>query len=84
MISTTIKRPIFKTFHFVDLFVIGLIGFLIYGSVLTAQRWTGELQPRIDIELSYWALPKYGILSLTRASLAYLLSLLFSLIFRLS
>lgn len=81
MISTTIKRPIFKTFHFVDLFVIGLIGFLIYGSVLTAQRWTGELQPRIDIELSYWALPKYGILSLTRASLAYLLSLLFSLIF---
>lgn len=61
--------------------MIGLIGFLIYGSVLTAQRWTGELQPRIDIELSYWALPKYGILSLTRASLAYFLSLLFSLTF---
>ncbi len=58
----------------------GIIGFLIYGSVLTAQRWTGELQPRIDIELSYWALPKYGILSLTRASLAYLLSLFSSLV----
>lgn len=58
----------------------GIIGFLIYGSVLTAQRWTGELQPRIDIELSYWALPKYGILSLTRASLAYLLSLFTSLV----
>ena len=81
MITTTVKRPIFRTFHFVDLFVIGLIGFLIYGSVLTAQRWTGDLQPNIEIELSYYALPKYGILSLTRASLAYLLSLLFSLTF---
>jgi len=81
VISTTIKRPIFKTFHFVDLFVIGLVGFLIYGSVLTAQRWTGELQPSITIDLSFSVLPKYGIYSLFRASLAYLFSLSFSLVF---
>ncbi len=80
MISTSINRPIFKVFHFIDLFVIGLLGFLIYGSVVTAQRWTGELQPNITIELTYAALPKYFIYSLFRASLAYLLSLLFSLI----
>lgn len=79
MISTSVNRPIFRAFHLVDLFVLGLIAFLIYGSVVTAQRWSGELQPNINIDLSFWALPQYGIYSLFRASLAYLLSLVFSL-----
>jgi NitT/TauT family transport system permease protein len=80
MISTSIKRPILRTFHFVDLVVIGLLAFLIYGSVVTAQRWSGELQPNISIDLSFSALPLYGIYSLFRASLAYGFSLLFSLV----
>ncbi|MEY4616472.1 MAG: hypothetical protein RJB66_1432 [Pseudomonadota bacterium] len=81
MISTSVKRPNFRNFHFVDLIVVGLLTFLIYGSVVTAQRWSGELQPEFTIDLSFSALPLYGIYSLFRASLAYLLSLLFSLVF---
>lgn len=81
MISTSVKRPIFRAFHFVDLVVIGLLAFLIYGAVVTAQRWSGELQTQITIDLSFSALPLYGTYSLFRASLAYLLSLVFSLVF---
>jgi NitT/TauT family transport system permease protein len=81
VISTSVKRPIFRDFHFVDLFVLGLLAFLIYGSVVTAQRWSGELQTNINIDLSFSALPEYGTYSLFRASLAYLFSLSFSLVF---
>lgn len=80
MISTSINRPIFRAFHLVDLFVLGLIAFLIYGSAATVQRWSGELQPITTIDLSFSALPQYGIYSLFRASIAYLLSLLSSLL----
>lgn len=79
MISTSINRPIIKAFHLVDLFFLGLIGFLIYGTIVTAQRWVGDYQPITEIDLSFSALPKYFIYSLFRASLAYLFSLLFSL-----
>ncbi len=81
VISTSVNRPIFRAFHLVDLIVVGMLAFLIYGSVVTAQRWSGELQPNISIELSFAALPQYGIYSLFRASLAYVLSLVFSLVF---
>lgn len=47
---------------------------------MTAQRWSGELQPTINIDLSASALPLYAVYSLFRASLAYLFSLLFSLV----
>lgn len=49
--------------------------------MVTATRWTGELQPKFVIDLSFTALPLYGVYSLFRASIAYLLSLLFSLTF---
>lgn len=68
-------------FHAVDLFVLGLLAFVIYGCVTTAQRWVGSLQVNTVIELSVLSLPKYGVYSLFRASIAYILSLTFSLIF---
>jgi NitT/TauT family transport system permease protein len=64
-----------------DLLVIGLFIFLLYGSVITAQRWSSELQPDIHIDLSYSSLFLYSVYSLFRASLAYVLSLIFTLVF---
>jgi NitT/TauT family transport system permease protein len=81
VISTSIKRPIFRNFHVVDIFVLGLLAFLIYGSVVTAQRWTGPFKADYDIDLSFSSLPRYGIYSLFRACIAYGFSLIFSLVF---
>jgi len=64
-----------------DVLVIGLFVFLIYGSVMTAERWNGELQPAFTIDLSYSSLFLYSVYSLFRASLAYVLSLGFTLVF---
>ena len=64
-----------------DLLVLGLFVFLLYGSVITAQRWHAGLQPDITIELNYSSLALYSIYSLFRALIAYLISLLFTLLF---
>lgn len=63
-----------------DFLVIGFFIFLIYGSVLTAQRWSADLQTQTQIDLDFGSLPLYGIYSLFRASIAYFLSLTFSLV----
>ena len=64
-----------------DICVLGLFIFLLYGTVVTAQRWHGGLQTDTEINLSYGSLAVYSILSLFRALIAYCLSLLFTLVF---
>jgi NitT/TauT family transport system permease protein len=64
-----------------DLLVVGLFVFFLYGSVVTAQRWNGVLQPDVHIDLSYSSLFIYSVYSLFRASIAYFLSLAFTLVF---
>lgn len=54
---------------------------LVYAVIGLAHRWTGELRPTIDIDLSPWALPKYTIYSLSRGLIAYALSLIFTLVY---
>ena len=64
-----------------DLFVIALFVFFLYGSIVTAQRWNANLQPDFSIDLGTSSLLLYTVYSLFRASIAYLLSLSFTLVF---
>lgn len=64
-----------------DLLVIGLVVFLLYGSIVTAERWNANLQPDFSIDLDVSSLLLYSVYSVFRASIAYLFSLAFTLVF---
>src|SRR5580704_5467645 len=65
----------------IDVFiVVGLAG-LLYGLSRVGVEWTGELLPKVDIDPSPWALPRYAFFSLSRGAFAYVLSLGFTLVY---
>ncbi len=65
----------------VELFALGLVGLVLGMIVLEAKQVTRPFQATVHIDLSYWALPKYTLLSLARGFCAYGLSLIFTLIY---
>jgi NitT/TauT family transport system permease protein len=65
----------------VDLLLAGGLAAAIYGLVGLAREWTGVLRPVVEIDLSLGALPRYALLSLSRGLAAYVLSLLFTLVY---
>jgi NitT/TauT family transport system permease protein len=65
----------------VDLLVMVSLGGLLFGLIDLAREWTGELRPKVDIDLSPWALPHYTFYSLTRGLIAYGMSLGFTLVY---
>jgi NitT/TauT family transport system permease protein len=62
------------------LLLVGLAA-LIGGVAALARRWEAPLRPTVEIDLSGWALPVYTALSLARGIAAYLLSLIFTLVY---
>ena len=64
-----------------DLALVAGLGGTIFGLVRLAQEWTGALRPTVEIALSIRALPGYALLSLSRGLAAYVLSLLFTLVY---
>jgi NitT/TauT family transport system permease protein len=54
---------------------------LFYGILLVGKNWLGPFTPEMEISRSPWALPGYAALSLLRISVAYALSLLFTLVY---
>ncbi len=62
-----------------DLCVMVLLAAGLFGVLQVAKHWEAPLQPRVDINLSIWALPGYTALSLLRGFTAYGLSLAFAL-----
>lgn len=50
-----------------------------FGVLRLAQEWTGVYRPAVEIDLSFRALPRYALLSLSRGLAAYALSLGFTL-----
>jgi NitT/TauT family transport system permease protein len=54
---------------------------LLYGIVEAAREWTAIHRPRIEIDLSPWALPQYAFFSLSRGLAAYGLSFVFTLVY---
>src|ERR1017187_7056625 len=54
---------------------------LFYGTMEVARTWWGPFTPRVEISHSLWALPVYAGYSLLRISVAYFLSLGFTLVY---
>jgi NitT/TauT family transport system permease protein len=75
------KAPIPTFAWWVDVVIILVIVAAAYGIVVAASRWATPLTPATHISLSPSALPIYAGLSTFRMAAAYLLSLLFSLIY---
>jgi NitT/TauT family transport system permease protein len=65
----------------VDLFLIATLAALVGGVVVLAQRWNAPIRTETPIDLDPSALPGYTLLSLSRGFAAYLLSLVFTLIY---
>ena len=64
-----------------DVLILVAVGALVAGVVALAQRWEAPIRPTVEIDLSPWALPGYTLLSLSRGFAAYLLSLVFTLVY---
>lgn len=67
--------------RWVDLVLIAVLVAAAYGIVAAASRWAAPMTPSVEIDLSPRALPSYAGLSTLRMALAYLLSLVFSLVY---
>jgi len=65
----------------VDVVILVVVGALVAGVVGLAQRWHAPIRPTVEIDLSPRALPGYTLLSLSRGFAAYLLSLVFTLVY---
>lgn len=76
------QRTVFsqRFFSMADLLILMVMGTAIYGVVSMGREWQGEFHPVTTISLSFWALPKYALLSAMRGVVAYVISLLFTLI----
>lgn len=69
-----------RYFSVPDLVILLLIATLIYGVFAIAHEWRSEFHPITQIELSFWSLPYYTLLSASRGVAAYLISLVFTLV----
>lgn len=78
-IRPNIKLP--SAFSLVDVVVLAALGATVYGLVSIGSEWSGVLRPTVEINLSPWALPQYTMFSLFRGFAAYVLSLVFTLIY---
>jgi NitT/TauT family transport system permease protein len=65
----------------VDFLFLGLVGGALGLLLLVGQQFSSKYHQALVINLSFWALPRYTILSLGRGFAAYLLSLLFTLVY---
>jgi NitT/TauT family transport system permease protein len=70
-----------RRFSWVDLFVAIALAGLLYGVVELASQWRAPHQSGVVIDLSPWALPWYTFLSLSRGLIAYVISLVFTLVY---
>jgi NitT/TauT family transport system permease protein len=54
---------------------------LFYGVLVVGRTWLGPFTPEVEISRSPWALPAYAGYSLLRITIAYVLSLAFTLVY---
>jgi NitT/TauT family transport system permease protein len=64
-----------------DLLVVAGLAGLLYGLLDFGRTLTVEHRPKVEIDLSPWALPHYTFLSLSRGVVAYAFSLIFTLFY---
>jgi NitT/TauT family transport system permease protein len=65
----------------IELLILGAIASIFFALVTMTHQWVAPLQTAVTINLSFWALPKYTLMSLARGFAAYILSLGFTLIY---
>ena len=73
--------PLERSAWWIDLLILVGLAATVAGVVALAHRWRAPLRPTVDIDLSLWSLPKYTLLSLARGVAAYVLSLVFTLVY---
>jgi NitT/TauT family transport system permease protein len=66
---------------YIDVALILAVVAAIYGVILAAARWTAAATPNVPIDLSYRTLPLYAGLSTLRMAIAYLIALVFSIVY---
>src|SRR6202050_1690442 len=70
-----------ETSHLPDALMFAAAIALFYGVLVVARTWLGPFTPSGEISRSPWALPGYAALSLLRITIAYILSLAFTLVY---
>ena len=75
------QLPHIETSHLPDVIMFGAGIALFYGVVTVGRSWLGPFTPTVEISRSLWALPAYAGYSLLRITIAYVLSLGFTLVY---
>jgi NitT/TauT family transport system permease protein len=75
------QLPHIETSHLPDVITFGAGIALFYGVVTVGRSWLGPFTPTVEISRSLWALPAYAGYSLLRITIAYVLSLGFTLVY---
>src|SRR5579871_4711663 len=73
--------PTFEISYLPDVLMFGAGIALFYGLLVVGRTWLGPFTPEVEISRSPWALPAYAGYSLLRITVAYLLSLAFTLVY---
>jgi NitT/TauT family transport system permease protein len=64
-----------------DFIVVAALGGLIYWLAVISREWGGHVQPVTTIHTEFRYLPLYTLFSLTRGLVAYLISLIFTIVY---
>jgi len=75
------QLPAIEGSYLPDLLMFGGAIALFYGVLVVGRTWLGPFTPEVEISRSPWALPAYAGYSLLRITLAYALSLGFTLVY---
>jgi NitT/TauT family transport system permease protein len=75
------QLPHLETSHLPDVIMFGAGIALFYAVVTVGRAWFGPFTPTVEISRSLWALPAYAGYSLLRITIAYVLSLAFTLVY---
>src|SRR5512141_398190 len=70
-----------RNIDWTDLLILVALGGVLFGVIALGREFTGELRPAVNIDLSPLALPRYAFFSLCRGLIAYLISLVFTLLY---
>ena len=73
--------PQLETSHLPDALMFAAVFALFYGTLVVARTWLGPITPQVEISRSPLALPAYAGFSLLRITIAYALSLAFTLVY---
>ena len=75
------QLPAIEISYLPDVLMFGAAIALFYGVLMVGRTWLGPFTPEVEISSSLWALPAYAGYSLLRITLAYVLSLAFTLVY---